>query len=165
MVLIGCKNTTGPTEEQTTASITADNDCGIALDIFMDSIFQFSIDFEESRTIADISLGEHEFEAKSKGTETVLSYLSVELLEPSGYVWTIISEASLHITNEYGESLNIYGDGDLLSEIGSPATLIIESVLYGERFLEAKKVSDGTLAASVTIDFAENKAYFWTINK
>jgi hypothetical protein len=50
-----------------------------------------------------------------------------------------------------------------LSEIGSPATLIIENVLYGEHLFEAKKVSDGTTAASITIDFTENKAYFWTI--
>jgi hypothetical protein len=78
-------------------------------------------------------------------------------------VLTIISEASLHVANEYGESLNIYGDGNLLSEIGSPATLIIENVLYGEHLFEAKKVSDGTTAASITIDFTENKAYFWTI--
>ena len=61
--------------------------------------------------------------------------------------------------------MNIYGDGELLSEIGSSGTLIVENVLYGEHLLEAKKESDGTLAASITIDFAENKSYFWTINK
>lgn len=162
---ISCKSTTSPDVVATTARMTVNNDCGIAVDIYMDKNFQFSVEYQESRTITNISLGENEFEAKNKGTEIVLSYLTVELLEPSEYVLTIQSEASFHISNEYGESLNIYGDGDLLSDIGSPATLIIENVLYGEHLFEAKKVSDGSIVASISIDFAENKAYFWTINK
>lgn len=162
---ICCKTTTGPDDGKTTATIMVSNECGVAVDIYMDQNFQFSVEYEQSNTIQNISLGEHEFEAKNKVTEIVLSILTVELLEPSEYVWTIQSEASLHITNEYGESLNIYGDGDLLSDIGSPATLIIENVLYGEHLFEAKKVSDGTTVASISIDFAENKAYFWTINQ
>ncbi len=162
---ISCKNTTGPDDEITTAKITVSNECGVAVDIYMDKIFQFSVEYLESKTIQNLSLGEHEFEAKREGTEILLSYLTVELLEPSEYVLTIQSEASFHITNEYGESLNIYGDGDLLIDIGSPATLIIENVLYAEHLFEAKKVSDGSIVASISIDFAENKAYFWTINK
>lgn len=133
------------------------------MDIFMDKNFQFSVEYQESKIIQNVSIGEHEFDAKKKGTEIVLSNATVDLFEPRNYVLTIASEASFHVTNEYGESLNIYGDENLLSEFGSPATLIIENVLYGERLFEAKKVSDGTTAASITIDFTENKAYFWTI--
>jgi hypothetical protein len=162
---VSCKNPTAPEDTITTARITVNNDCGVAVDIFMDKNFQFSIEYQESKTIQNVSVGEHEFDAKSKGTEIVLSNVSVDLFKPQDYVLTIKSEASLHVTNEYGESLNIYGDGNLLSEIGPSATLIIESVLYGERLLEAKKVSDGTLAVSTRIDFAENKAYFWSIKK
>lgn len=162
---LSCKNTTGPDDKITEAKITVSNECGVAVDIYMDKNFQFSVEYLESKTIRNVTLGEHEFEAKREGTETLLSYLTVELLEPSEYVLTIQSEASFHITNEYGESLNIYGDGDLLSDISSPATLIIENVLYGVHLFEATKVSDGTAVASISIDFAENKAYFWTINK
>ncbi len=162
---ISCKNATGPEEGSTTARMTVNNDCGVAVDIFMDKNFQFSVEYQESKTIQNISVGEHEFDAKKKGTEIVLSNVTVNLLEPREYVLTIISEASFHVTNEYGESLNIYGDGELLSEIDSSATLIIENVLYGEHLFEAKKVSDGTTAASITVDFAENKPYFWTIKK
>ena len=162
---ISCKNTTGPDDGATTIRITVSNQCGVAVDIFIDKNFQFSVDYQESRTITDISLGEHEFEAKNKGTEIVLSYLTLELTQIADFVWTLQSEASFHATNEYGETLNIYGDGDLLSDIGSPATLIIENVLYGVHLFEATKVSDGTAVASISIDFAENTAYFWTIKK
>jgi hypothetical protein len=165
LATLSCKNTTGPDDNITEAKITVSNECGVAVDIYMDKNFQFSVEYLESKTIRNVSLGEHEFEAKREGTETLLSLLSVEITKLADFVWTIQSEASFHITNEYGESLNIYGDGDLLSDIGSPATLIIENVLYGVHLFEATKVSDGTAVASISIDFAENKAYFWTINK
>jgi hypothetical protein len=163
--LISCKNTTGPDNEITTISITVSNECGIEVDIYMDNVFQFSVEYQASRDITNISLGEHTFEAKNKGTDTVLSNLSVEITEVTQFTWTILSEANFHVTNEYGESLDIYGDGDLLSEIVHSATLVVENVLYGQHFFEAKKVSDDTLAASITIDFVENKNYFWTISK
>lgn len=162
---LGCKNATGPDEGITTARMIVNNDCGVAVDIFMDKIFQFSVEYQESQTIQNISVGEHEFEAKKKDTEIVLSNVTVDLFEPRDYVLTIESEASLHITNSYGESLNIYGDGELLSDINSPSTLIIENVLYGVHLFEAKKVGDGTTVASISIDFSENKAYFWTISQ
>jgi len=160
---ISCKNTTGPNDDQTEAKITVNNDCGVTVDVYMDKNFQFSVEYQESKTIRNVSLGNHEFEAKREGTETVLSSLSVELTETVDFVWTLQSEASIHVTNEYGETLNIYGDDNLLSEIGSSATLIVENVLYGVHLFEATKVSDGTAVASISIDFDENKAYFWTI--
>ena len=163
--LISCKNPTSPDDGSTTARMTVSNDCGVAVDIFMDKTFQFSVEYQESEIIQNISVGQHEFEAKNKDTEIVLSNVTVDLFEPRDYVLTIIGEASFHVSNEYGESLNVYGDGDLLSDIGSPGTLVIENVLYGVHLFEAKKVSDGTAVASISVDFAENPAYFWTINK
>ena len=165
LVFICCKNPTSPESEKTEINITVTNECGVAVDIYMDNNLQFSVEYQESRTIQNVSLGDHEFLAKKKGTQTVLSSLSVELTEITDFLWTLQSEASMHVTNEYGESLNIYGDGNLLSEISSPATLVIENVLYGNRLFEAKKVSDGTIVASLNTDIAENKAYFWTIKK
>ena len=139
LATLSCKNTTGPDDNITEAKITVSNECGVAVDIYMDKNFQFSVEYLESKTIRNVSLGEHEFEAKRKGTETLLSLVSVEITELADFVLTILSEASFHITNEYGETLNIYGDGNLLSDIGSPATLIIENVLYGEHLFEATK--------------------------
>jgi hypothetical protein len=162
---ISCKNTTGPDDNITEAKITVSNECGVAVDIYLDKNFQFSVEYLESKTIRNVSLGEHEFEAKREGTEILLSSLSVEITELADFVWTLLSEASFHVTNEYEEILNIHGDGDLLSEIDSTTTLIIENVLYGVHLFEATKVSDGTAVASISVDFAENKAYFWTINK
>ena len=78
---ISCKNTTGPDSENTVINITVSNECGVAVDIYMDNNIQFSVEYQESRTIQNVSLGDHEFLAKKKGTQTVLSSLSVELTE------------------------------------------------------------------------------------
>lgn len=165
LAMTACKNTAGPDNELTAAWITVNNDCGIAVDIYMDNGFQFSLEYQENKTITDIALGNHDLESKKKGTDTLLSYLSVELTQKIEFVWTLESEASFHVTNDYGESLEIYGDGDLLSDIGDLGTLIIQNVLYGEHAFKALRQSDGTEIASITIDIAENKAYFWTIEK
>lgn len=162
---ISCKNTTSPENEISEIKITVINECGVAVDIYVDKNFQFTVEYLESKTIRNLSLGDYEFEAKKKGTDIQLAFLSVELTEIVDFVWTLQSEASFHITNEYGETLNIYGDDNLLNEIISPSTLIIENVPYGVHLFEAKKVSDGTIVDSISIDFAEIKAYFWTINK
>jgi hypothetical protein len=164
LIPVNCKNTTAPDNGITTARIIVSNECGVAVDIYMDKNFQFSVEYQENRTIQNVSLGEHEFEAKKKDTEILLSFVSVELTETEEFVLTIQSEASFHVTNEYGESLNIYGDGELLSDMSSPSILVIQHVLYGVHLFEAKKVSDGITVASISIDLAENKAYFWTIN-
>lgn len=161
---ISCKSPTSP-EEILQVNITVRNECGVAVDIYMDGNFQFSVEYLSSNTIQNVPLGSHELEAKKKGTETVLSYLSVEIFENLNFVWTILSEASLHISNEYEETLSIYGDGDLLDEIDSPGTLIIQNIFYGEHSFEARRSSDSTVVASTTINFDENKAYFWTISK
>ena len=165
LTLYSCKNTTSPDDTNAVASVTVSNECGIAVDVYMDQIFQFSLDYQESRTIVDISLGGHEFESKKKGTETQLSFLSVEIAERGEFIWTLQSEASLHVTNSYGETLDIYGDGELLSDIDALGTLVIENVLLGERVFRANLHSDGSEVATLTIEMDENKPYFWTITK
>lgn len=159
-----CKNITTPEDSTDGITVTVQNDCGIAMDIYLDKNFQFSVEYLESNNINNISLGLHEFEAKKMGTETLLSYLQVDIFEKIDYTWTILSEASLHVTNAYGETLSIYGDGELLSDIGSQGTLVVENVLYGEHLFSAT-TSDGTEVASLSLDMDENKPYLWTISK
>lgn len=162
---ISCKNPHGPDDETSQANIIVINDCGVALDIYMNGSFQFSVEYKDRSTIRNLSLGSYEFEAKKKGTEIEIMSLTVELLAAIDYEWTIQSSANLHISNEYGETLSIFGDGNLLSDVDSPGILVIQNILLGERLLEAKRPSDSAVVASTTIDISENKNYFWTISK
>lgn len=162
---ISCKNPHGPEDENSQANIIVINDCGVALDIYMNENFQFSIEYKDRSTISNLSLGLYKFEAKKKGTEIEIMSLSVELFEAIDYEWTIQSSANLHISNEYGETLNIFVDGNLVSDVDSQGTLIIQNILLGERLLEAKRPEDSAVVASITIDISENEDYFWTISK
>lgn len=164
LALTNCKNATTPDDLTSGIIVTVKNECGIAVDIYLNKNFQFTIEYSDSNNINNVSLGLHEFEAKKKGTEIILSYLKVEIFEKINYTWTIESGASFHITNEYGETLSIYGDDDLLSDIGFQGTLIIENVIFGEHLFRAT-TSDGTEVASIRLDFDENKPYLWTISK
>lgn len=164
-VSVNCKNPTSPDDGTSQATVIVINDCGIALDIYMDGNFQFSVEYSNTNTIRNVSLGLHEFVAKNKGTELVIMSISVEIQKSIDFEWTIESSASLTISNEYGETLSIYGDGSLLDDMDSPGILIVQNILLGEHLLEAKRPSDGTIVASITFDFAENKEYFWTITK
>ena len=161
---ISCKSPTGPDDVTTESDITVINDCGVALDIYMDGNFQFSIEFEDQRTIRNLSLGLYEFEAKKKGTEIEIMSLSVEFLKANDYEWTIQSAASLHISNEYGETLSIFRDGNFVIDVDSPGILILQNILLGERLIEAKRPGDSAVVASIIIDISENKSYFWTIS-
>ena len=161
---ISCKSPAGPDDVTTESDITVINDCGVALDIYMDGNFQFSIEFEDQKTIRNLSLGLYEFEAKKKGTEIVIMSLSVEFLEANDYEWTIQSAASLHMSNEYGETLSIFVDGNFVDDVDSPGVLILQYILLGEHLIEAKRPGDSAVAASITIDIYENKSYYWTIS-
>jgi len=161
---ISCKNPTSP-DETSEANIIVKNECGVALDIYMDGNFQFSVEYQDSNTIRNVSLAIHDFVAKKYGTETEIMYLSVEIFNYINYEWTILSSASLSISNEFGETLSIYQDDYFLIDIDSPGVLLIQSILLGKRLMEAKRPSDDTVAASITIDIGENKEYSWTISK
>lgn len=164
LVSTACRNVTSPEDSTEEIIITVQNDCGIAVDIYLDKNFQFTVEYSESNTISNVSLGLHEFEAKKEGTETLLSYMQVDIYEKLNYTWTILSEASLHVTNAYGETLSIYEEEELLSDIGAQGTLVIENVLYGEHLFRAT-ISDGTEVASLSLVMDENKPYLWTISK
>ena len=51
LVFICCKNPTSPESEKTEINITVTNECGVAVDIYMDNNLQFSVEYQESRTI------------------------------------------------------------------------------------------------------------------
>lgn len=164
LTLATCKNPTGA-DEDTEPYITVQNSCGIALDIYMDGTFQFYLNNNEYFYIEKVTPGTHLLEAKKKDTDFLLKSKTVEIEANYSYTWTISSEAQLKITNKYGETLDIYGDGTYQSEVPDQTDALIPSVPYGEHTMEAKKQGGTTVVASVTIDFAEDVVYTWVIQK
>ncbi len=164
LVSISCKNPTGP-DKNSTANIIVINDCGVALDIYMDGNLQSSVEYLDSITISNVSLELHELVAKKKGTETEIMSLSVELFDAINYEWTIQSSASLQISNEYGETLSIYIDSDLIEDIDDQSVILFEHFPYGEHLLEAVRPSDEVKVASTTVDVEESITYSWIISK
>jgi hypothetical protein len=160
---LSCKDT--PTTEETPeASIAVSNECGAAIDVFMNGTYQFSLENYSFNTIQNIALATHEMTAKRKGTETLVLEDSVEINSFTQYLWTVRSFADLLITNNYGEVLYIYGDGALKGELSDGDTKSIKSIPYGEHHMEAKKL-DNNIVATLSLDFQENKEYVWTISK
>ena len=162
LAVIGCKNST--TNEETQANITVSNECGAALDVFMNGDYKFSLDYREYNTIQNVATVTHELVAKMKGTEILVLADTVEITSLTEYVWNILSSADLTIANQYGETLNIYGDGSLQGDIDDGQAETLGSIPYGEHVMEARKL-DNTVVGSVTILIEENKEYIWTITK
>lgn len=157
---ISCKNSTTP--EQTQANILVGNECGTTVDVFFNGELQFTLEDQAGSTIFNVSLGTHDLVAKWEGTDKVVAAENPEVTQLSDYKWTVLSSANLTITNEYGETLNIYGDDSLLGQLENGKTDTLERIPYGEHKMEAKK-SDDTVVASSTFVIEDNTEYTWTI--
>jgi hypothetical protein len=160
----GCKNTTTPDGDEK-PTITVRNDCGLAVDIYMDGVYQFFLENKEYYYIENVTLGTHELEAKKKGTETLLKSESAEISENTDYTWTISSTASVMITNNYGETLSLYGDGTYRTDIGNQSSVSITNIPYGEHLFEAKRPNESQVLASTHIEVLGDNGYTWTITK
>lgn len=145
------------------ANISVSNEYGLEIDVYMDGIFQFSLEFLNLATIEDVLEGVHEIVAKKKGTGEVITTEIVNVTA-FGEIWvSILSAASIKVANRYGEALNIYTNGSFQGELGDELNQIFPNAPYGEHVLEASKASDNTLVASTVIDIIEEKEYTWTI--
>jgi hypothetical protein len=160
----GCKNSTTP-DDTGLPKITVRNNCGIAVDIFMDGTYQFFLEYKEYYYLENVATGTHVLTAKKKGTDKLLKSATAEINETSNYTWTISSTASVAITNNYGETLDIYGDGVLQDTIETGKSDSISNITYGEHPFEAKLTGTSTIVASTVIDITEDKGYTWTITK
>ena len=160
----GCKNSTTP-DENKQARLFVRNNCGIAIDIYMDGVYQFFLEYKEYYYIENITLGTHQLEAKQKGTATLLKSQSMDVSQNGDYTWTITSAASIVITNKYGETLSVYGDGIYQSDVNDQGNMIIESMPYGEHLFEAKRPNESEVLASTKIEVLEDRQYSWTITK
>ena len=161
---VNCKSPSSP-DTVIVAKITFNNDCGVSLDIYMDGIFQFSLDYLYSHFIESVSEGTHFLEAKKSGTLELVQEATFDVEAGIEYVWTILSPASVLVTNEYGESINIYADNYLQISVEDQKSSSIYNITYGEHLLQAIRTADttGTVIASIIIDIVENKEYLWTV--
>ena len=160
----GCKNSTTP-DGNDKPRITVRNNCGIAVDIYMDGTYKFFLEHKEYYYIEDVPVGTHLLVAKRKGTDKVLKSETAEIAAASNYTWTLNSTASVAITNNYGETLSIYGDGTYQTDVDDQVTAQIGKVDYGGHLFEAKRPNQTEVLASTTIEVLGDNVYTWTITK
>lgn len=155
----GCKQVTVPD-----AIIKVSNECGLAIDVFLNGVFQFSVEYEAIGSIENLDNGEHELEARRKGSGEFVSRVTLSVIFNRIYTWSVLSSARVKVINRYGETLSIYGDDIYLGDVVDQADSTMDNVPYGDRKLEAK-TSDDTIAATTTISILVDNIYEWTINK
>ncbi|MBN1222287.1 MAG: hypothetical protein JXB23_03510 [Candidatus Aminicenantes bacterium] len=135
------------------------------LDIYMDGVFQFSLNYKNSMEIDNVSFDTHELEAKKRGTEILLDSATIEVEEEIDYGWWIEDPADINVTNSFGETLKIYMDEIYQFDLVDEENRWIIDVSWGEHFLKALRISDGGQVASKTIDITDDLDYTWTIDK
>jgi hypothetical protein len=158
---ICCKS---PEEESSLANIDVSNECGVAIDVFMDGVFQFSLEYLAFNTIENVTLGVHTFRAKKKDTEFVVISEEFDVYSGGELLWTIKSPATLKVTNAYGETLSIYANAEYQRDLEDGESVTFEDVLYGEYQFDAIRTSDDTLVDSKYINVVQNQEYVWLIS-
>jgi len=103
LVSSSCKGSSDP---DILANIIAQNLCGAAVDIFMDDVYQFSVEFATDETIYDVSFGTYNLEARKKGEEAVVYSDTMEITQSLNYIVVIEGPSYIVIENKYGESLS-----------------------------------------------------------
>lgn len=159
---IRCKSPTSP-DGQGEADIIVYSEYDETLEIYMDGNFLFTIGYKSSIEIDNVSLEEHELEAKERNTGIIIDSETIEVDEKTDYSWTIDDPPDINVINNYGKTLQIYMNGEYQFDLVDEENRWIIDVAFGEHFLRAIKASDKEQVASVTINVEENKDYYWTI--
>jgi hypothetical protein len=160
---ISCTTPNNP--DQLVTDVIAVNSCGAAVDVFMDGTFQFSIENNYHQTIYGVSQGSHLFEAKKKGTEILVSSATLTISPYQTYEYDIIGPCAVTVTNEFGETLQIFSDETYQFDLYDNSSIAIAQVAFGVHSLSAAKKSDSAVVATTSIDFQEIKEYKWIITK
>jgi hypothetical protein len=158
----GCKSPTSPNGKGE-ADIIVISDVEDAMDIYMDGVFMFEIKYKEKIEIDNVTLAEHEMEAKAKGTDTVIESGTVDVVEESDYSWTVDDPPDIYVTNNCKFPVRVSMDGGHQFDLERNDGRWIIDVAYGDRFLKAWSAEDGREVASKTIAIEENQDYSWTI--
>jgi hypothetical protein len=164
LALVQCKSPTSP-EGKGEADITVINDSGETVDIYLDGEFKFTLKHKWSIEIDNVSLEQHELEARELNTGKVIDQETLDVEEKIDYSWTVGDPPDIKVINDYGKALAIYMDGDYQFDLAREESRWIIDVAYGERFLKAIDTSTGQEVASTSIKVDNNEDYSWTIEK
>lgn len=170
LTLAGCESIFGPSADDSDddddddgeARILVTNNYGVDLDIYMDGAFQFLLPTGETTKIRDVTLDDHDLEAKLPGTSSVVESEEVDVTDYTDYTWAIDDSPDINVVNNYGVTLRIYMDGTYCFDIADEENRWLMNVSFGDHFLKATK-ADGKEIASTTLEIDENTDYTWTI--
>lgn len=160
--VISCKSVTSP-DEEFEARILVYNNCGATVDIFLDSVLQFTISTGSNATINNLTEAVHKLDAFLTGTSVLVLTQSFDATAAGDYTWTIDGQASIMITNEYGETVDIYVDGEYYGYLAADDAGPITEVPFGTYNFEATPQEESTVISTITIEVTEVKEYAWTI--
>lgn len=158
----GCKSPTSPEDGE--ADILITNEVGETVDLYMDGELRFSIGDKWTIEIDNVDLAEHVLEARRAGTDAVIDSTTIDVASRIDYAWTIDDPPDIKVTNASGQAVSVEMDGVLQFRLEDDEDRWINDVAYGNRFLKARRLSDGRDVASTTITVDENEDYAWTIS-
>jgi hypothetical protein len=160
LAVIGCKS---PTTTDTTSTITITNGCGAKVDVYLDGTLKVTIEKAIQGTVSNVIAGSHLIEAKTSDTGVLVASITLTIKASTNTSVSLYGPASVSITNLYGEILGIYLDDIWVGDIGDQITQTLNRITLGSHVLTAKKKTDGTVAATVTINVTDAIVYTWTI--
>jgi hypothetical protein len=164
LFLAHCKSPTSPDNEGE-ADIIVTNDCSKIVDIYMDGEIQFTLRHKWTIEIDDVSLEDHDLEARETGSGTIIASETIEVEDETDYTWTVDDTPDILVYNYFKKTLGIYMDGDFQFNLRYEESRWILDVDFGERYLKALDAGDGSEVASTSIKIDENTDYTWTIQK
>lgn len=144
--------------------IEVSNMCGLAIDFYLDGVFQFSVEYEATQSIEELENRVYNMEARRKGTGAYVDGGLVDVIFNRIFTWTVLSSADIKIINNYGETLGLYGDDFYSGDVEDQDYVTLQRVPYGDHKLEVK-TADDTVVATTTISILVDLTYEWTINK
>ena len=162
LAVAGCKSATTP---DTTSTITITNGCGAKVDVFLDGTLKVTVENIVQGTISNIVAGSHLLEAKTSDTSVLVASVTLTIKASTTTSVSLYGPASVSITNLYGEILGIYVDDVWEGDIGDQITQTLHSITFGSHVLTAKTKTDGTVAATTTLNVTDAIEYAWTITK
>jgi hypothetical protein len=161
LVSAGCKDSTGP--ESTLSSILVTNVCGAAVITYLDGTQKATIENTAQASIDNVAAGSRLLEAKKADDGLLVLTTTITIQASTTTYVTVGGPASVVVTNQYGEVLSIYEDDKYVGDIGDQITQTILHIPFGTHVFQAKKRSDGTVAAELTIIVNDLSDHTWII--
>jgi hypothetical protein len=156
-----CKSPIAPSGGEADITITSNWDSPV--NVYMDGVFKFPLNYKETAEIDDVSFQDHLLEAKDLATGEPVASTTIEVKGAEKYTWTIEHRARINCDNGTNEALRIFLDGVFQFDLADRENRWIINVTLGSHFLKALRAGDGKEIAAITLDVSENKDYAWGI--